>query len=94
MQIDIQALSEQLGCPVIPMVSTKASGIDKLKDTIDSFPATKRKPEELLTSYPTWLLNEVESLAEKINHDEFNLQQRRWMALQCLEGGYLYSSTC
>ena len=41
MQIDIQALSEQLGCPVIPMVSTKASGIDKLKDTIDSFPATK-----------------------------------------------------
>ena len=40
MQIDIQALSEQLGCPVIPMVSTKASGIDKLKDTIDSFPAT------------------------------------------------------
>ncbi len=86
MQIDIQALSEQLGCPVIPMVSTKASGIDKLKDTIDSFPATKRKPEELLTSYPIWLLNEVESLAEKINHDEFNLQQRRWMALQCLEG--------
>lgn len=42
MQIDIKALSAQLGCPVIPMVSTKASGMDKLKDAIDAF-LLKRK---------------------------------------------------
>ena len=36
--IDIPALSARLGCPVIALVSTRASGIKELKTAIDSLP--------------------------------------------------------
>ncbi|MGV3344269.1 Fe(2+) transporter permease subunit FeoB [Enterobacteriaceae bacterium LUAb1] len=35
--IDIDALSARLGCPVVPLISTRAEGIDALKHHIDDF---------------------------------------------------------
>ncbi|EIS62754.1 ferrous iron transport B family protein, partial [Yersinia pestis PY-63] len=58
-EIDINTLSKKLGCPVIPLVSTRGRGIDELKNSIDQFhPATCRT----LVSYPPILLSEVDKL--------------------------------
>ncbi|PXB87602.1 ferrous iron transport protein B, partial [Pseudomonas aeruginosa] len=35
-RIDIDGLARRLGCPVVPLVSTRADGIDELKAAIDS----------------------------------------------------------
>lgn len=81
--IDIEQLQQQLGCPVIPLVSTRATGIDKLKQAIDSHPQNNM---QALVEYPTALLQEVDSLSEQISAQQFSQQQRRWLALQILEG--------
>ena len=80
--IDIPALSQQLGCPVIPLVSTRGQGINELKTGIDALqPATFRA----LVNYPPILLAEVEKLVQAMPESWPN-QQRRWLALQILEG--------
>ncbi|WP_016677582.1 ferrous iron transport protein B, partial [Yersinia pestis] len=81
-EIDINTLSKKLGCPVIPLVSTRGRGIDELKNSIDQFqPATCRT----LVSYPPILLSEVDKLVAAMS-DALPMQQRRWLALQILEG--------
>ncbi|MTC59589.1 Fe(2+) transporter permease subunit FeoB [Providencia rustigianii] len=82
-EIDIKQLEKQLGCPVIPMVSTRATGLDQLKQAIDSHP---QNSQQALVQYPAELLKTVDELSEKISAQQFSLQQRRWLALQILEG--------
>ncbi|WP_340620241.1 Fe(2+) transporter permease subunit FeoB [Xenorhabdus siamensis] len=86
--IDITALEQRLGCPVIPLVSTRSTGIDALKDAIDQYQQTLRP---MLVNYPKTLLQEVDLLASQIS-EKFNPQQRRWISLQVLEGD-IYSFT-
>ncbi|HEP0304643.1 TPA: Fe(2+) transporter permease subunit FeoB [Providencia rettgeri] len=81
--INIAELEKQLGCPVIPMVSTRATGIDKLKKAIDTHP---QNSQQALVEYPPQLLQAVDSLSEQISTQQFSHQQRRWLALQILEG--------
>ncbi|MEQ1963313.1 Fe(2+) transporter permease subunit FeoB [Xenorhabdus khoisanae] len=80
--IDVAALEQRLGCPVIPLVSTRATGIDALKKTIDDHPQNA-KPVQV--EYPDSLLQEVSHLSRQIT-GTFSPQQRRWLALQVLEG--------
>lgn len=87
-EIDINALSRRLGCPVIPLVSTRANGIRELKDAIDLPPSCA---VEALVEYPPLLLAQVDRLAQAIP-DTMSAQQRRWLSLQLLEGDiYSYS---
>lgn len=80
--IDIPALSQQLGCPVIPLISTRGQGINELKTCIDAFqPATFKA----LVNYPPVLLAEVDKLVQAMP-ESWPTQQRRWLALQILEG--------
>ncbi|CAQ82244.1 MULTISPECIES: Fe(2+) transporter permease subunit FeoB [Photorhabdus] len=81
-QIDIAELEQRLGCPVIPMVSTRATGLNELKQAIDHHKQNSGQP---LIRYPDSLLQEVDKLSGAIS-DNFNPQQRRWLALQMLEG--------
>ena len=80
--IDIEALSARLGCPVIPMVSTKGSGIDTLKLALD-----KKQPNQHAhhVQYPEVLLTEANQLANSMSGD-IPEHRRRWLALQMLEG--------
>src|SRR5476649_1921347 len=80
--IDIPALTERLGCPVIALVSTRASGISELKAAIDQCPAASRLER---VTYPPVLQQEVDLLAAEMSVD-MPLQQRRWLALQILDG--------
>lgn len=86
--IDIPALSARLGCPVIALVSTRASGIKELKTAIDSLPPATTLAR---VTYPPLLQQEVDVLAAAMP-SEMALQQRRWLALQILEGD-IYSQT-
>ncbi|AOV95658.1 ferrous iron transport protein B [Edwardsiella hoshinae] len=87
-EIDIDALSKRLGCPVIPMVSTRSEGVCALKRAIDMPPVCA---VEALVDYPQLLLNQVDRLSQ-VMPDSLTMQQRRWIALQLLEGD-IYSSS-
>lgn len=86
--IDIPALAARLGCPVVALVSTRASGISELKAAIDQRPEASNITR---VTYPPVLQQEVDLLAADMPA-EMPLQQRRWLALQILEGD-IYSQT-
>lgn len=81
-RIDIDALAARLGCPVVPLVSTRGRGMEGLKLAID-----RRQPNTHsdLVLYPPRLLEEADKLAAEMPAD-MPAQQRRWLALQMLEG--------
>ena len=81
-RIDIDALSARLGCPVIPLVSTRGRGIDALKIALDRH--QKNKQIELV-HYAQPLSREADELAQGMAAD-MPIQQRRWLGLQMLEG--------
>lgn len=81
-RIDIDALSARLGCPVIPLVSTRGRGIEALKLAVDRHRANDNIE---LVHYAQPLSHEADALAAQMS-DELPLQQRRWMGLQILEG--------
>lgn len=81
-RIDIDALSARLGCPVVPLVSTRARGIEALKLAIDRY---KENDTVELVHYAQPLLQEADSLADAMTKD-MPLKQRRWLGLQMLEG--------
>ncbi|WP_227318526.1 Fe(2+) transporter permease subunit FeoB [Cedecea davisae] len=81
-RIDIDALAARLGCPVVPLVSTRGRGIESLKLAID-----RKQPNQQsdLVHYPQVLLQQAEILAADMPQ-EMPAKQRRWLALQMLEG--------
>jgi ferrous iron transport protein B len=80
--IDIAALSNRLGCPVVPMISTKADGIGVLKQMVDTHQLNQLKT---LVNYPPLLLQEVDKLSAAMPKN-LPEAQRRWIAVQMLEG--------
>ncbi|MFP3029076.1 MAG: Fe(2+) transporter permease subunit FeoB [Arsenophonus sp.] len=81
--INIDELQTRLGCPVIPIVSTSAKGISKLKQAIDEH---SNNLISSIINYPDILLTEIKNLTQIIDNKKFNYQERRWLALQMLEG--------
>ncbi|HCH40706.1 MAG TPA: ferrous iron transport protein B, partial [Enterobacter sp.] len=81
-RIDVDALSARLGCPVVPLVSTRARGIDALKLAIDRH---SRNAEVELVHYAQPLLREAGILAKAMAHS-MPFRQRHWLGLQMLEG--------
>ncbi|WP_318367938.1 Fe(2+) transporter permease subunit FeoB [Enterobacter sp.] len=81
-RIDIDALSARLGCPVVPLVSTRGRGIEALKLAIDRHQANADVP---LVHYAQPLLREADALAAAMAAD-MPARQRRWLGLQMLEG--------
>ena len=62
-RIDVDALAARLGCPVIPLVSTRGRGIEALKMAIDRH---QQNQDIELVHYPRPLLREADKLAEII----------------------------
>ena len=80
--IAVDALAARLGCPVVPLVSTRGRGIDALKMAIDRHQGNQDIER---VHYPEPLRREAGVLAEAISAD-MPLQQRRWLGMQMLEG--------
>ncbi|MCU7785198.1 Fe(2+) transporter permease subunit FeoB [Lelliottia amnigena] len=81
-RIDIDALSARLGCPVVPLVSTRARGIDALKLAVDRH---SQNTDLELVHYAKPLLQEADYLAQEMAQ-MMPQKQRRWLGLQMLEG--------
>ncbi|MEV9062774.1 Fe(2+) transporter permease subunit FeoB [Klebsiella quasipneumoniae] len=81
-RIDIDALAARLGCPVIPLVSTRGRGIEALKIALDRHQANS---DIELVHYPQPLLREADLLAQQMSA-QIPVKQRRWLGLQMLEG--------
>lgn len=81
-RIDIDALAARLGCPVIPLVSTRGRGIEALKIALDRHQANS---DLELVHYPQPLLREADLLAQQMSA-QIPPRQRRWLGLQMLEG--------
>ena len=81
-QIDVDRLAAGLGCPVIPLISNRGKGIDRLKAAVDDY-SSQSGP--LPVTYP----EEIESQAATLQAampDRLPVAQRRWLAIQMLEG--------
>ncbi|MGX2009210.1 FeoB small GTPase domain-containing protein, partial [Enterobacter asburiae] len=81
-RIDVDALAARLGCPVIPLVSTRGRGIEALKMAVDRH---QQNTSLELVHYPQPLLREAEKLAQEMA-PEIPQRQRCWLGLQMLEG--------
>ncbi|MBD8215532.1 Fe(2+) transporter permease subunit FeoB [Erwinia persicina] len=81
-KMDLTVLAQALGCPVVPMVSTRGRGIDLLKSTLDG-----DRPENtpLAVPYPASLQPVMDALAAALPAST-PTPQKRWLALQMLEG--------
>ena len=81
-QIDVAALAAALGCPVIPLVSTRKKGLTELRTAIDNFSV---RPDLFDIAWPQAIENHAAQLAAAMPA-ELTASRRRWMALQMLEG--------
>ncbi|TSJ53439.1 Fe(2+) transporter permease subunit FeoB [Atlantibacter subterranea] len=81
-RIDVDALANRLGCPVVPLVSTRGRGIDTLKRIIDR---DHHAQNAIDVHYAAPLCREAKHLAEHMP-GEMPFTQRRWLGLQMLEG--------
>lgn len=81
-RIDIDALATRLGCPVVPLISTRGRGIDALKLAVDRH---QKNSDLELVHYPRPLLREADRLAQFMD-PTMPQKQRRWLGLQMLEG--------
>ncbi len=81
-RIDIDALSARLGCPVVPLVSTRGRGIDALKLAVDRYQSNDNIE---LVHYAAPLLREAENLARTMP-EAIPEKQRHWLGMQMLEG--------
>lgn len=81
-EIDPAALAARLGCPVVPLVSTRAHGVTELKQQIDQLPM---RCAPFRVDYPPALSAAAVALAAALPHGK-PLSQRHWLALQMLEG--------
>lgn len=80
--INVAALEGLLGCPVVPLVSSRGQGIDLLKQAIDDH---SHQPAHYEVRYPSEVLDQVATLYKVMPADR-TAQQRHWLALQMLEG--------
>lgn len=81
-EIALPELERQLGCPVIPLVSSRGTGIAELRQAIDEAP---RVPGAYPVSYPADVHELITALSEEMPSAR-TAQQRQGLAIQMLEG--------
>ncbi len=85
LEIDLEKLSELLGCPVVPLVSTKGRGIKQLKEAISNY----QRPKTLnpIMQYQPTLEEAVCKVGQLIKQYDANCppNRYRWLAVRLLE---------
>lgn len=86
LRIEVEHLSEHLGCPVVPICAARERGLDKLKETVlqtgskGSFSSVKITYDSELEKAVQSVQDRIEIIAENRDVDP------RWLALRLLEG--------
>ena len=83
-RIDVDKLSELLGCPVVPIVATKERGLDALKEAILEVVAGKRTAGYRL-AHEEVVEQAIADLEDSIECDRERCV-KHWLALKMLEG--------
>jgi ferrous iron transport protein B len=84
--IDIPELSNRLGCPVVPMVASKAKGVDALKSEINRAAETKTV-SGLQVIYPDEIQEAMDALVPVVQDAAFHKKMNpRYAATKLLEG--------
>ncbi len=81
-EIDVQRLSEELGCPVVPLVATTGEGLLELKARMLAV-ATGRECGGFALAHDEIVEQAVAELETLL--DDANQANRRWLALKMLE---------
>ncbi len=83
--IEVEHLAEHLGCLVIPMIASKKSGLDKLKDCINDA-GEKRQISKTKVQYDSVVENSIIQISEKtIKISDEHKVDNRWLAIKLLE---------
>jgi ferrous iron transport protein B len=86
MKVDAEALSRQLGCPVVPVVASEGVGIDALKDAIKAAVAEQPRATALV-EYQAALDHAIAGLAPRLEEAaKASGTSVRWLAVRLLEG--------
>jgi ferrous iron transport protein B len=83
--IDVDELSRQLGCPVIPIVATTGEGIDELKQALQNTANQADTVNTFTMPLSGDLEKAVAEVESTLNDDNYALNTR-WVALKMLEG--------
>lgn len=85
MEIDIDALAQSLGCPVLPMVASRTEGVSDLQQQLDSFLRTglRAAPAVLLGDDIERAVSYLQPLLADVLSDHSAI---RWHSLKLLEG--------
>lgn len=86
--IDAEALSQRLGCPVIPLVASRGEGVDKLREAVAAAAKHRRAPSGEV-GYVPHVESAIEALMPALADSQIKLPRlpsRRWLAVKLLEG--------
>ena len=84
-RIDFTALTEAIGCPVVPLEAHKGKGIQVLQAAVLTLTQQPVVPKAL--TYPLELMNIVNALAAELTeaHVQHDNAERTWLAMRLLE---------
>ena len=85
MDIDLQALSKQLGCPVMTLVASREEGVSDLQQQVDSFLRTGIEPAAPL-QFSEELELAIRSIQPHLVDHVTDKESLRWHAIKLLEG--------
>lgn len=93
LQLDVQALSDHLGVPVVPLVARTGEGVTELKLAVLETLKGTRRPHAPRVSVPPVLEDAIAELARQIETRHANgTLDANFLALRLLEGGHAAES--
>lgn len=83
--VDVTAISDSLGCPVVPLIAHRGDGIEHLRAAVDTALASRPLPTAEIT-YPPEVETVIRVLASAVEQTASNRQpDARWVAMKLLE---------
>jgi ferrous iron transport protein B len=85
-EIDVEALEEALGIPVVPTVATEGEGLPELVEAIVAVAEGRRKTQLVSVDYGVTVEGYIQTLQDNLGHMGLENEERsRWAALKLLE---------
>ncbi len=84
-EIDAEKLSDLLGVPVIPLVATHKSGIDRLVKTALEIAKGEKKTAPVKISYDRAVEERIQKIEEMLGNLSLEAYPKRWLAVKLLE---------
>ncbi|MCB9766943.1 MAG: 50S ribosome-binding GTPase [Candidatus Omnitrophica bacterium] len=85
--LDLEALEEDLGTPVVGIVARTGEGLEHLKEKVLAVADGRIVPSPLQVPYQPELQAAIDDLIPLVNRAFPGIPQARWIALRLIEGG-------